>query len=74
MNSLKKIILIVITILIILSLIGFCLEVYSSRICKLKCEEKGTNFYELIHSGKFDTKDLCVCYLSENKIETFILK
>lgn len=73
--ELWKIIGIAILILVITILImGVILDVYTSYKCKSECKNKGTEFYEKYPNGKFDIKDLCVCYYPNNKIESFILK
>ena len=63
----------VILIVIGILVVAGALQIISNNKCKSVCEGKGTPFYDVIHNGEWNTKDVCVCYF-ENEIEVSILK
>jgi len=73
MRVIKIIGIIGLILLAIYLILGIVFGIYTNLECKQMCKSKGTQFYDRIAGGNFDTKDLCLCYFPENKFESFLL-
>lgn len=66
MQDKTKIILVILgTILFALLLVGFLLMISSTQKCSAQCNEKGTDFYDVIYNRNFIPDDMCICYFED---------
>ena len=52
---------------------GLYLSTVSRAHCKVECENRGTEFFEVIKNRKMNVNDMCVCWF-ENKLESFVIE